>query len=159
VAGTSISSATKCSAACPQIRCKRLITFLLSAPPFSYSAGTIGLVGLVGLSSALAAQRAGTLHDRGGWVPAIGPRWCSRAARSSSPRSVPKSILVVFAAVVLIDVAIQAVNVLNQTRLFAVGPNARSRLNTAFVTSNFIGGAIGSTLAGVLWQHGGWLAP
>jgi predicted MFS family arabinose efflux permease len=51
---------------------------------------------------------------------------------------------------------IQAVNILNQTRLFAVDPAARSRLNTAFVGSNFIGGAIGSTLAGILWQLDRW---
>jgi predicted MFS family arabinose efflux permease len=49
-------------------------------------------------------------------------------------------------------------NVLNQTRLFSVDPAARSRLNTAFVTSNFIGGAIGSALASVLWNAGGWTA-
>ncbi len=58
----------------------------------------------------------------------------------------------------LFDVAVQTLNVLNQTRLFAVDPSARSRLNTAFVTNNFIGGAVGSTLAGVLWQRGGWPA-
>jgi len=68
------------------------------------------------------------------------------------------SIIVVLVAVVLLDVAIQAVLILNQTRLFAVDPAARSRLNTAFVGTNFIGGAIGSTLAGILWQHGRWTA-
>jgi cyanate permease len=57
---------------------------------------------------------------------------------------------------VLLDVAIQTVNVLNQSRLFAVDPNARSRLNTALMTNNFIGGAIGSALASALWQRGGW---
>jgi hypothetical protein len=31
-------------------------------------------------------------------------------------------------------------------------------MNTAFVTSNFIGGALGSALAGVLWHAGGWPA-
>lgn len=68
------------------------------------------------------------------------------------------SIAAVLAGVVLLDVAIQGVNILNQTRLFAVDPLARSRLNTAFVTCNFIGGAIGSTLAGILWDLGGWSA-
>jgi predicted MFS family arabinose efflux permease len=58
----------------------------------------------------------------------------------------------------LLGVAIQVVNVLNQARMFAVDASARSRLNTAFVVGNFIGGAIGSTLAGVLWSRGGWLA-
>jgi predicted MFS family arabinose efflux permease len=67
-------------------------------------------------------------------------------------------IIVFLGAVVLLDVAIQAVNILNQTRLFAVDPAARSRLNTAFVGSNFIGGAISSTLAGILWQLDGWPA-
>jgi predicted MFS family arabinose efflux permease len=53
-------------------------------------------------------------------------------------------------------VAIPVVNVLNQTRLFSIDPNARSRLNTAFIVGNFVGGAIGSTLTGILWEHGGW---
>jgi predicted MFS family arabinose efflux permease len=58
--------------------------------------------------------------------------------------------------VLLLDIAIQATNVLNQTRLFSIDPDARSRLNTAFVASNFIGGAIGSALASLLWEIGGW---
>ncbi len=31
-------------------------------------------------------------------------------------------------------------------------------MNTAFVTSNFVGGAIGSAVAGALWHVGGWWA-
>jgi predicted MFS family arabinose efflux permease len=50
------------------------------------------------------------------------------------------------------------VNILNQTRVFAVSGEARSRLNTAFVTNNFIGGALGSAAATVLWSAGGWTA-
>jgi predicted MFS family arabinose efflux permease len=68
------------------------------------------------------------------------------------------SIVILLVATVLLQVAIQSVTVLSQIRMFAVDVNARSRLNTAFVTSTFIGGAIGSALAGVLWQSGGWLA-
>jgi hypothetical protein len=52
----------------------------------------------------------------------------------------------------------EAVGILNQLRVFAVSPQARSRLNTAFVTSNFIGGALGSAAAAVLWSAGGWTA-
>jgi multidrug efflux pump subunit AcrA (membrane-fusion protein) len=43
-----------------------------------------------------------------------------------------------------------------QTRLFSVAPQARSRLNTAFVTCNFIAGAMGSGLCGTLWESHGW---
>jgi dipeptide/tripeptide permease len=42
--------------------------------------------------------------------------------------------------------------------VFAVSHDARSRLNTAYVTSNFVGGAIGSAAATVLWSSGGWTA-
>jgi predicted MFS family arabinose efflux permease len=60
--------------------------------------------------------------------------------------------------VFLLDVAIQGQNVLNQTRLLSLSHEARSRLNTAYVTSNFIGGAIGSGAAALLWAAGGWTA-
>lgn len=59
-------------------------------------------------------------------------------------------------AVVALDIAIQAINILNQTRLFALSASERSRMNTAFVTNNFVGGAIGSAAASVLWSAGGW---
>jgi len=130
------------------------LTFLLSSPPFSYSASQIGLVGLLGLAGALATQRAGWLHDRG---------WSTGAGLAVTLLSLAvaglgaTSIFLVLTAVLLLNVAIPVVNVLNQTRLFSVNPNARSRLNTAFIVGNFIGGAIGSTLTGPLWEHGGWV--
>lgn len=48
------------------------LTYLLSAPPFSYSAGQIGLLGIAGLAGALAARRAGALHDCGWSMPVTG---------------------------------------------------------------------------------------
>ena len=134
------------------------LTLLLSAPPFSYSAARIGLVGIAGLAGAIGAQRAGRLHDHGWSVPATGGALALAMVSLAIAAVGERSIVAVIVAVVLLDVAIQTVNVLNQTRLFAVDPNARSRLNTALMTNNFIGGAIGSALASALWQHGGWRA-
>ena len=132
------------------------ITFLLSSPPFSYSVTQIGLVGLVGLAGALAARRAGILHDRGWSVQALGSALLLALVSIALAATGAGSIIAILVTVLLLDVAIQAVNVLNQTRLLSIDPSARSRLNTAFVTSNFIGGAIGSALAGILWEAGGW---
>lgn len=134
------------------------LTFLLSSPPFSYSVTQIGLVGLVGLAGALAAQRAGRLHDRGWAVPATGAALALNFVSLVIAGVGASSIAAVLAAVLLIDVAFQGANVLNQTRVLSVDPAARSRLNTAYVTSNFVGGAIGSSLAGMLWLRGGWPA-
>lgn len=61
-------------------------------------------------------------------------------------------------AIVLLDVAIQSLNILHSTRLFAVAGDARSRVNAATVTTNFAAGAIGSAAAGLLWSAGGWTA-
>jgi predicted MFS family arabinose efflux permease len=134
------------------------LTFLLSAPPFSYSVTRIGLVGLVGLAGALAAQRAGRLHDRGWSVPGTGAGLTLALASIMVALFGSASIAMILAAVLLVDVAIQGVLLLNQTRLFSVDPSARSRLNTAFVGCNFVGGAIGSSMAGLLWELLGWQA-
>ncbi|WIE83204.1 MFS transporter [Curtobacterium sp. MCPF17_021] len=134
------------------------LTFLLSSDPYGFSTSRIGLVGLVGLAGAVAAQRVGRLHDRGLSVPVTGGAIVLLLVSLVVAGIGAHSIIVVLLAVLLLDVAVQAANVLNQTRLFSVDPAARSRLNTAFVTSNFIGGAIGSALASVLWTAGGWTA-
>jgi predicted MFS family arabinose efflux permease len=134
------------------------LTFLLSAAPFGYSTSAIGLVGLAGLAGAVAAQRVGRLHDRGVSVPVTGAAIALVLVSLVVAGLGSRSIVVVLVAVVLLDVGVQATNVLNQTRLFAIDPAARSRLNTAFVTGNFVGGAIGSALASVLWNAGGWTA-
>jgi predicted MFS family arabinose efflux permease len=134
------------------------LTFLLSAPPFSYSVTEIGLFGLAGVTGALAAQRAGRLHDRGLSLPATGIAWTLAMAAFVLAAFAGHSVALVLVVIVLLDVAVQGINLLNQSRMFAVSNEARSRLNTAFVTSNFLGGAAGSAAASVLWATGGWTA-
>jgi predicted MFS family arabinose efflux permease len=133
------------------------LTFLLSSPPFSYSVSQIGLVGLVGFAGAFAAQRAGRLHDKGWSMQATGAALALALCSLGVAGFGSASIFLILTAVLLLDVAVPTVNVLNQTRLFSVDPGARSRLNTAFIVSNFIGAAAGSTLTGFLWGHGGWI--
>jgi predicted MFS family arabinose efflux permease len=134
------------------------LTFFLSAPPFSYSVTQIGLFGLVGLAGAVAAQRTGRLHDRGLSLPATGLAWTLAISAFVLAAFARHSVIILIVAIVLLDIAIQSLNILNSTRLFAVAPDARSRLNTAMITANFIAGAIGSALAGTLWSAGGWSA-
>jgi predicted MFS family arabinose efflux permease len=134
------------------------LTFFLSAPPFSYSVDLIGLFGLVGLAGAVAAQRAGRLHDRGLSMPATGLGWVLTLLSFVVGGFAARSVVLLVVAILLLDVAIQSLNILNQARLFAVSHEARSRLNTATVTANFLAGAVGSAAAGLLWSAGGWAA-
>jgi predicted MFS family arabinose efflux permease len=134
------------------------LTFLLSGPPFSYPVSVIGLFGLAGLAGALAAQRAGRLHDRGYSLPATGGAWALALIAFIVASFSGRSVAGVLVTVVLLDIAIQASNILNQSRVLAVSREERSRLNTAYVTGNFIGGAIGSAAAAILWSAAGWTA-
>jgi predicted MFS family arabinose efflux permease len=134
------------------------LTFLLSGPPFHYPVSVIGLFGLAGLAGAVAAQRTGLLHDRGWSLPATGVALALVLASFALAAVAGRSAVLVLVVVVVLDVALQAFGILNQLRVFSVSHEARSRLNTAYVTCNFLGGAMGSAVAAVLWSAGGWTA-
>ncbi|MFG6444659.1 MFS transporter [Microbacterium sp. P07] len=133
------------------------MTFLLSAPPFNYSVSLIGAVSLVGVVGALAAQRVGVLFDRGLFIPAMGLGLAVTATGLVIAAFGSTSIIVLLVGAVIFGVGLQTVQILAQTRMVSIDPAARSRLNTAFVGGNFIGGALGSALAGTFWQLGGWI--
>ena len=134
------------------------LTFLLTAEPYGFEPALIGLVSLVGVVGALAAQRAGRLFDRGLSVPAIGAGLALTLVSLVVAGVGGRSLVVVLVAVALLSVGIQSTQVLLQTRMLSLDPEARSRLNTAFVVGNFVGGSIGSALAGAAWPVGGWPA-
>ncbi|GAA4784168.1 MFS transporter [Microbacterium gilvum] len=132
------------------------LTFLLSSAPFGFSATQIGLVNLVGIGGAVAAQRVGRLADRGLAVPAIAGGLALACAALVLAASAPARLAVVIVVIAVYSVGVQSAMVLVQTRMLAIDPSARSRLNTVLVVGNFLGGAAGSALAGALWAGGGW---
>lgn len=134
------------------------LTFLLSDRPFAFSPFQIGLTSLAGLTGALVGTRLGALEDRGLGAKGIAlfiilTMSCMLLASFSG-----KSILMLIIIAAVFSLAIQGVGILCQAQLFALSDTERSRLNTAFVVSNFIFSAAGSSLAGYLWNLGGWYA-
>lgn len=132
------------------------MAFLLASDPFNYSESTIGLFGLAGAAGALMAGPAGRFADKGkgrlttsagllllllSWIP---------LALSGY------SVAAFVAGVVVLDLAVQVVHVTNQSTLYRMMPEARSRLTAGYMTCYFCGGAFGSLLSGYAYSHYGW---
>lgn len=134
------------------------LTFLLAAEPFSFTASQIGLVSLLGVVGVIGAQFTGPVHDRGWSVPAIGAGLVLTLASVAVSGIGESSVVTMLVAVSMLSVGVQSLLVLLQTMMFSIDAAGRSRLNTALIVGNFIGGAAGSTLAAILWHVGQWPA-
>jgi predicted MFS family arabinose efflux permease len=129
----------------------------LSAPPFSLSHTEIGLFGLAGVAGALTAGRAGYLADRGWsqWTTGVSLALMLAAWIPISMTSV--SLWALVAGVVILDLAVQAVHVTNQSMILAVRPAAGSRLIGGYMVFYSIGSASGSIASTMVYAWAGWL--
>jgi len=134
------------------------IAFVLSDPPFDYGDSAIGLLGLVGAAGALFASVAGRLADRG--LVRIGRIGGSALVVVSFLILLvgKTSIVLIVVGVIVLDIGTQGTHVLNQSVIYELAPGARSRINGVYMTSYFIGGALGSAAGSFAFEHGEWRA-
>lgn len=133
------------------------IPFALSER-FGLSQHGIGFFALAGAGGALAAPIVGRLSDRGWGLTLSVSAMIGLAiffAVSGYAVAAGALILLTLCAVV-IDAAVQANQIVSQRIIFAIAPEKRGRLNAIYMTSAFIGGAIGSTLGTVTYHAAGW---
>jgi predicted MFS family arabinose efflux permease len=132
------------------------LAFHLAGPPFRYPSGVIGLFGLVGVVGALAAPLAGRFADRRSPRSTIGAGLACVLLAYAVLFGLGRSPWGLVAGVVLLDLGAQSAHISNQSRIFAVRPEARSRMNTAYMVSTFTGGALGSCGGAWGWGLSGW---
>jgi predicted MFS family arabinose efflux permease len=134
------------------------VAFLLSGPPYRYGDGVIGMFGLVGVAGALCAGVAGRLADRGharlttlvfsgSILVSFLPLWLGRT-----------SVAWLVVGILVLDVGVQGLQVTNQSLIYTLGTEGRSRITSAYMVCYFAGGALGSAAAGATWDAGGWTA-
>lgn len=116
----------------------------------------IGLFALVGAAGAVAAPVAGRLADRGHSRVATGVALVLAALALVLAWAGQSNIALLAVAAVLLDLAVQGSNVLGQQAIYSRRPESRSRMNTVYIASFFLAGAVGSALSGVLWSRAGW---
>ena len=132
------------------------LAFFLEGPTYGYGSDVAGFFGLVGAMGALAAPVAGKAADTRGpdFAIAVGTLLAlgSYAVLGLGGYHLAGLVL----GVIVLDVGVQAAHISNQTKIFSLVPEARSRLNTVYMTGYFTGGSLGSVAGGLAWTHGGW---
>ncbi|MFF3849117.1 MFS transporter [Streptomyces sp. NPDC002328] len=136
------------------------LALLMTGPRYGMGAQAVGLLALIGAASMFCAPAAGR------WVDRLGADrvnlWCVLTALAAAAVLTAGSVggavglSALAAGLLLLDVAVQCGQVANQARIFALRPEARSRLNTGYMTCAFLGGSAGSWLGTRAYVQWGW---
>jgi predicted MFS family arabinose efflux permease len=132
------------------------LTFHLSRPPFLFHSDTIGLFGLVAIAGALIAPAFGKRADKGlarhSMILAVSLTIVSIILL----KFISDSVMAILFAVFLLDIGVQILQVTNMAVIYSLDATSHSRVNTIFMTTLFIGGAVGTSAGLYCWKTGGW---
>lgn len=132
------------------------LAFRMAQAPFYAGSNLIGMLGLCGIVGALSASFIGKYVKKTGAhrfniagailiLASWGILYIGQA-----------HLAAIIGGIILIDIGMQCVQLSNQTAIFDILPAASNRLNSIFMTTYFIGGSLGTFLAGIGWQYLSW---
>lgn len=116
----------------------------------------IGLFALVGAAGAAAAPLAGWLGDRGHGRLGSGLALALAVVAMLLAGLWAGNLVLLALAGVLLDLAVQSHQVLSQREIYGLRADARARINTVFMTSVFLGGALATGVSGAVHDSYGW---
>lgn len=132
------------------------LTFKLSLAPFYFDSDVIGLFGVLAVAGALFAPYIGKIADK------VNPTFTKILSIGMIIISIllmkwfGESLLAFILATLLLDIGFQAVQINNLAQIYTLDESAHSRINTIYMSSMFIGGALGTFTGVYCWEHGGW---
>lgn len=132
------------------------IAILLTSSPFHLSDVLVGVVTLAGVFGALSTTKIGKIADQG---HTLSLTWIGLLTLIVSWFFLyfgGQSLLSYMIGYGIISLGLTIVHTSNQNIIFRLRPDAKSRINSIYMTSYFIGGACGSALGVYAWHHGGW---
>ncbi|MFJ9353085.1 MFS transporter [Streptomyces mirabilis] len=136
------------------------LALLITGPRYDMGTQTVGLLALIGAGSMFCAPAAGRWVDRLGAdrvnLLCILAALAAAAVLTAGLLGGAPGLVGLAVGLLLLDVAVQCGQVANQTRIFALRPEARSRLNTGYMTCAFLGGSAGSWLGTRAYTALGW---
>jgi predicted MFS family arabinose efflux permease len=133
------------------------VPLLLLSSSYHFTQRGISLFALAGAAGACSAPIAGRLADRGYTRVATGAALVLAAcAFALAGLGGDGSLAALLTGGIVLDFAVQGNVVLGQRAIFSLGGHVRSRLNGLYLALFFLGGATGSALASLAFEHGGW---
>ncbi|MFI8849863.1 MFS transporter [Streptomyces sp. 891-h] len=130
----------------------------LSEPPWSLSHTAIGAFGIAGAAGAVAAGVAGRWNDRGLAQRTTGVGLVLLTLSWLPIALTRQSLSALAVGAVLLDFAVQAVHVTNQTLLHAVRPDAGSRIIGGYMVFYSVGSSLGALGSSLAYATAGWPA-
>lgn len=128
----------------------------LSAPPYNYSHTAIGAFGLVGFAGTLAASRAGRWADRG-WTQHTSAGALLLMLLAWLPLGWgTASLAALIAGILMLDLAVQALQVTNQSMIFRGDAGSHSRLVGCYMMFYAVGSGGGALAATSVYAVAGW---
>ncbi|MFF0430070.1 MFS transporter [Streptomyces sp. NPDC004520] len=138
-----------------------VLALLVTGSRYGLDSRAVGVLALIGAASMVCAPVAGRWVDRHGADRVS--LWCilgtfaAAAVLTLGAAGSWVGLAALAVGLLLLDIAVQCSQVANQARIFALRPEARSRLNTAYMTCSFLGGSAGSWLGIRAYAQTGWL--
>jgi predicted MFS family arabinose efflux permease len=132
------------------------LAFLLAGPHYHFGEAVIGLFGLAGAAGALAASPIGRLNDRGWTVHLTGVMSVLLALSFLLIWLGRTSLVALIAGVIVVDMASQNLHITNQSQIYRLRPDERSRITAFYMTCCFVGAALGSSTAASAYGASGW---
>ncbi len=132
------------------------IAVLLTSEPFNLPDVLVGVATLIGVFGALSTTKIGKIADRG-YTKIL--TWAGIATLAISWIFLyfgGQSLISYIIGYGVINFGLATVHSSNQNIIFRLRPDAKSRINSIYMTFYFIGGACGSALGVYAWHHGGW---
>ncbi|GER86747.1 MFS transporter [Dictyobacter vulcani] len=132
------------------------LSFLLATPPYHFGSEVAGLFGLVGVAGALAASFVGKFADRRDPRAANGLALVIVLLAFVCMWLTGQWLFGLIIGTILLDLGTQANQISSQARIYSMRPEARNRLNTAYMFFYFVGGSLGSLLGTLGWSLARW---
>ena len=133
-----------------------VLAFHIAQEPFNAGADAVGILALCGVVGILVAGISGK------YIPKYGENiFCTSGALL---QMFSWGVAYVFAdsyvglalAIILMDMGLQFQQLTNQSGCIREAPSAANRVNTVFMTTYFMGGAMGTFCAGIGWKFFEW---